>query len=177
LQALDPMVEGLSRRPVQPFDLLRGELRGEPKGRQAGRMQDFVGIRVADPVEQMRIGEGALERMRFTSQGGAELSWRRAEHVEASRVVRGKPLDAAQQVQRCAVLRPRFRQEQAPARKIPGGEAGTAGNPHAGRLPVESARDHQMENGEQVVLESEDDALAETLDLEDHPTGEVRGWW
>ena len=48
-------------------ELLRLRQRGELRG-----VQDLVGIGVADAAHEARIGEGALERVIFRSQGGAE---------------------------------------------------------------------------------------------------------
>ena len=172
-QALDPVLEGPLRGLKQPVRLFRGELRGEAQWREACGVQDFVRVRVADTVEQSRIGERALQRVGFAGQGGAELLRRRPEYVEAARIVGRKRGGPAHQVQRRAVLRGGFRQEEAPAGKVPGSEIRAAGNPYAGRLPVESAGDHQVQHGEVIAVESEHDALAETADLLHPAPGQV----
>jgi hypothetical protein len=53
---------------VQALDLIILQITGKRNWRQAGAMQDLVGVGVADAREQARIGQGALEGMVLTQQ-------------------------------------------------------------------------------------------------------------
>ena len=56
-----------------------------------------------------------------------------------------------------------------------GGETHLAGDPTPSGLEAESPRDHQVEDEEELVLEREDDALADALDADDALPDGARG--
>src|SRR2546427_12893371 len=84
LQAVDPLRERALDGAEQPLGFLGGELRGEPQGRQTGRVENLVGVGVADAVEQPRVRERALQRMRLPRQALEGLVRRGGEHIESS---------------------------------------------------------------------------------------------
>lgn len=57
----DPIVEDGEYGRVEAIDFGVGELLCEVEGREAGVVEDFVGVGVADAAEELGIGEGALE--------------------------------------------------------------------------------------------------------------------
>src|SRR6266702_4763163 len=65
LEPLDPRRQGLARRAPQSLDLVGAELRGNAQRREPRRVEDLVRIGVADAVEQVRVGERALQGMRL----------------------------------------------------------------------------------------------------------------
>ncbi len=68
----DPELQRLPGRGKQSFPFVGRELVGERDRRELRRVQDLVGIGVADAAEQARIGQGALQRMIFSRQHRAK---------------------------------------------------------------------------------------------------------
>ena len=69
----DPVLERANRGRMKPRDLRVAQGRRQRHGRHPGRVKDFVRIRVADAAEDVRIGEGALERVILAGQPLGEL--------------------------------------------------------------------------------------------------------
>jgi hypothetical protein len=88
-------------------------------------------------------------------------------------IVGGQRTRTPDDVQRCPVLRARLGEQQRAVPEIPRRESGAAGYRHAGGLPMQPAGDHQVQHGEIVVLEHENDALAEAAHVPDRAPGEV----
>ena len=130
-------------------------------------MKDLVGVRVADSREEPRIGQRALDRMVLAGERGAKAREVGFEDLEPSARMLGDGLLAADQVEGGAFLRTRFGQYERPLRKVERRERRAAGEPRAPGTPVETARDHQMEDEVQVALEVEDDSLAEAAEPHD----------
>ena len=86
-KTLDPLGQHVARRRVEPRDLLSFQLVRHPDGRQPRPVQDLVRVGVADAVEKMGVGEGALERVALVRQRLAKLGGRRLEDVEPAGVV------------------------------------------------------------------------------------------
>ncbi len=124
-------------------------------------MQDLVGIRIADAAEQRRIGERALDRMVLAGQRRREGVARGAERLEAAGIVQRQRALAVQQMERGASLGACLGQHQAALGEVERGEPEAADEHRARRPPVQPAGDHQMEHDEQLVVEADDDALAE----------------
>ena len=151
-QALGPVVQRLraSRRTAVAISAWSSSLRQRQR-RQAGGVQDLVGVGVADAVEQLRIGEGALERVILARQRGART--RRGRRSSTSRPPGsccGERRLAAHEVQRRALLRAGLGKRQRAVGKAKRGQADLAGQLGAGRLPVQPARDHQVQDQEEA---------------------------
>ena len=130
-------------------------------------MEDLVRIRVADPAERLRVGERALERVPLARERGAELGQRRLERLEAAAVVLAKSGFATHDVNRRSTLRARLGEEQRAVVEVERGQSELARDLRAARQPLESARNHQMDDDEEIVFEREHDSLAEAADRDD----------
>ena len=120
-------------------------------------MQDLVGVGVADAGEEARIGERALEGVVLAFNRAGELRQIRFEDLDAARVHRLQRRLALHQMQRGAPLRAGLGERQRAVLELEERE-------RAARLlagPVQAAGDHQVQHEEELVLEPEDDALAE----------------
>src|SRR5437773_376300 len=65
-------------------------------------------------------------------------------------------------MQRSALFRSRFRQNQRPGWEIERGESKFSGNFREWRFPLESPGDHQMNHEKQIAIEFPDDLLTQS---------------
>ncbi len=79
-----------------------------------------------------------------------------------------EPGPAFHEVERRPFLRAHLGQDERAFRKIEGRDGGAASDLRASFPPVEPARDHQVENQEELPFELEDDTFSETPEAE-HP--------
>ncbi len=86
VEAVDPELEGFASGGEEALPLLGGEFVGEEDGREAGGVEDLVGVGVADAGEDARVGEGSLEGAVFGGEGGAEAFEVGGEDVDSSGV-------------------------------------------------------------------------------------------
>src|SRR5678815_1184458 len=75
-------------------------------------MENLVRIGVADPTEQMRIGQRAFERVVVLAQNASERWEISLDHVDPARVVLLQCRASADDKQRRLPLRSRLRQDQ-----------------------------------------------------------------
>ena len=73
---------------------------------------------------------------------------------------------AAHHVARRPLLCTRLGEHERPGGEVERGEIDPAGEPCRGRSPVETARDHEVDDEEELVFELDDDALPEPADPE-----------
>ena len=125
-------------------------------------MEDLVGIGVADPAEDRGIGQHALERMVLGGEGCAERREIGLQHLEAPGIVLAQGRFAPGQVDGRALLRARLGHEKRPRRAIQGGHADLARDLRPGRLPVQAPGDHEVEDHEELVVQLDDDPLAQS---------------
>ena len=118
-------------------------------------MQDLVRVSVADPAEEVRVGQGALERVRLPAQRGVERGVVGLEHLESARVEPSQPVLAAHHVQRGPLLRSGLGEQQRTLFEVERGQAQTARDLGPRRLPVQPPGDHQVEYQAVPVLELE----------------------
>ena len=116
-------------------------------------VQNLVGVRVADAAEEMRIGQRALERVVLPPQRLANSSAVDVKHLEAAGIECGQRLLAPNQIQRGAPLRARLGQQQRAVGKSNAARPTLPGT-FAPPPPAEAAGDHQVDDQEQIVLES-----------------------
>ncbi len=139
-------------------------------------MEDLVGVGVADPAEGVRVGEGPLEGVVLADQRGAELVERGRVDLEAAGVVVLPGVAAEEHGERCPVLRAGLGEQQGAGREVEGGQGALGGQPGPGRLPVEPAGDHQVQDEPEVAVEADGDPLPEAADLADRPAvGRLHG--
>ena len=92
-------------------------------------MQDLVGVRVADPAEEMGVGECALEGVVLALQSLGELDEAGVQHLESTAVERRESRRAPHDMERCAARRARFGEVEA----CQSGNTKVAGAAWAGR--------------------------------------------
>src|SRR5579864_4091330 len=119
-QPVDPEPQGLARRREQSFRFLRLQLMRERDGRKLGRVQDLIGIRVADAAQQARIGKSSLQRAIFDRERGAERGEMTREDVNSPGIDGAQAFLAAEDMQRCAALGAGFGKHERTAGKIEG---------------------------------------------------------
>jgi len=124
-------------------------------------VEDLVRVGVADPAEEPRVRERALERVALSAERGLERLEVGLEHLEPAGVVEGEGVPAANQVQRSAARRARFRHDEGAGRKVERDKPYPTREAGAGAAPVEPPGDHQMKDEEEAVVELDDDPLPE----------------
>src|SRR5207249_134961 len=82
------------------------------------------------------------------------------ERLDAPAVERRQRALAADEMERCPLLRARLGQDKDSASEIERGERGPARNLRPRRPPAEPAGDHQVQDEKEILLELEDDPLA-----------------
>jgi hypothetical protein len=157
-----PPVQDVDGGGVEALDLLVVEGGGHRHRRQPGPVHDLVGEGPSDPREQPGVGEGSLQRVPFGAQRRGEVGDRRSGDLEAAGVEGGQRFVPAHQMERGASLGPGFGQDEGPRGEVEGGEADLARDLRPALQPAEAARHHQVEDEVQVVVEIQDDPLAET---------------
>ena len=138
-------------------------------------MQDLVGVRVADPAEDVRIGQRALERVVLLPQAAGKGRQIGGQHLEPLRIERGERRFAAHEMNRCLPLRSRLGEHHGPRRKVERGQTDLPGYRGADVPPPQPARNHQVHHDEQFVRERKDDALPHPAQP-DHLTTRKFGW-
>ncbi len=96
------------------------------------------------------------------------------ERLEAAAVERAERRLAAHEVQRRAPLRAGLGEDERAGREVEGGEPHLARELRPGRLPVEPARDHEVQRQEQLAVEREHDPLPQPADRGDAPPLHLR---
>src|SRR5439155_12065864 len=167
-QPFRPIGERFLRGREEPLELFGVELAGELHGGEPGAVQDLVRVCIADAAEEARIGERPLKRVALADERRAKVLDVRLEHLEAAGVVGLESRLATDQIERSALLRARFGDQQRPARKIEGCEPDLPGRLRSARAPAKPAGDHQVEDEKELGLERDDEALAEAAEP-DHP--------
>ena len=109
-------------------------------------MEDLVGVGVADAAEEMRIGQGALERVVLATEDGIELLESRREQLEPARVLRLQGVFAPDQEEGRPCFVPASVSSRLPVREIEGRQVRSCRELDAGRLPVEPSGDHQVQH-------------------------------
>ena len=166
-QSSEPSAEDRLRRLEEPDDVGGVEAARPRQRRQPGAVQDLVGVGVADAAEEMRIGEGPLQRVVLLHQRSSERREVGVERFEPAGLMGRQGRFAAHKVERCPLLRARLREDERAAGEVERGRSDLAGHLRPRLLPVQPARDHEMQHEEQVVVELEDDALAEPAQAAD----------
>ena len=151
---------------MQQYHLPVREPAGPLQRRQPRGVQDLVGVGVADPGKEPRIGERAFHGVVLREQRLAERRRVRGQHVDAAPVQRPQRRRSAQQVERGAPLCPLLGQDQGAGIEAERRQTDSARDRRGGlpRLPTKPPGDHQVQGQMQVLLQAEDDALADQLD-------------
>ena len=67
-EAVDPKIDGLAGCREEPFPIRVAEFLSHSDGRKLRGVENFIRIRVSNPADDTRIGEGAFEGMVLASQ-------------------------------------------------------------------------------------------------------------
>ena len=124
-------------------------------------MQDLVGICIADPAEDMGIGQSAFQRVVADGQAARELIESCGHHVHAAGIERGQSSLALRHVQRGALLRSCLGQREAAVVEQERGESATAIGLLGLLEPVQSPRDHQVQDQPHVIIKPDRNALTD----------------
>jgi hypothetical protein len=138
-------------------------------------MEDLVRVGVADAAEDVRVGERPFERVALAGKRGAELVDRHLQRLDAAGIVRAQRLFAADDVDRRTALRACFGEDERAVVEVERRETEFARDLRPFRQPLQPAGDHEVEDDEHLVLEREDDALAEAAKGYDAFAGEIGG--
>src|SRR5438093_6210856 len=160
-QAFGPFLQRGSRGGEEASALVVVELARQLDRREAGSVQDLVGVSVADAGEQAGVGERALQGVILARQGGAEARQVGLEDLQPARVEGGERAGAPGQVERGPLARPGRGPEARAGGEVERRDAEPPGDAPARRAPVEAARDHQVEDQEELLLAADHEALAE----------------
>jgi hypothetical protein len=150
------------------------ERRRELHRRQPGRVQDLVGVRVADTAEDAGIGQGAFERMVLAPQPFRETRKAGGQYFQPARIVLPEACGAAGNMNRRLPAGAGFGEDQRAAGKVERGEPDLVGNRCAAIAPAEPAGNHQVQDQEQLVAEIEHEALSQPAQVHDSPSFERR---
>ena len=115
---LDPASQRVHRRAMQAFDPLLIEMARQLQGRELRRVQDLVGIRIADSAEQPGIRQRPFQRVVLHSQPRSERRRTAGERVDASGIEIVQAVEAAHERQRGAPPGARLCQDQRAGREL-----------------------------------------------------------
>jgi len=166
-EAADPLAKDSLHRFVQPGDLLVGHFLRQLCRRHPSAVQDLVGIGIPDAREQARVGQRALGRMVFPRQRFAEPGEVHSEHLDPPAVELRESRFACNQVERRPLLRRGLGKHERAVGKVERRECSAAADLRPALSPVQPARNHQVQDQEQISLEREDDSLADPSQRED----------
>jgi hypothetical protein len=153
--------------------LLGREAAGEAERRDPGTVQDLVRVGVADAAQDVRIGQGALQRVALRRERSLERSEVRLQHLQAAGIEGRQRRFSRDEVERGPLLAAGFGEQQRAGWEIEGGQADLPGHLGATRLPLKTARDHQVQHCEPFPLEADHDALAQPSKPLDTPPQET----
>src|SRR5262249_29980350 len=88
------------------------------------------------------------------------------ENFQTARIVGAEAVLAANDVERRPLLRARLGDDQCPPREVERRESDLSDGLRAARSPAKPPGDHQMKNEKEIILEREDDPLAEAPKLD-----------
>src|SRR5262249_35972651 len=164
-QLLRPMRQDLSRRIVEPLNFVRLQPLRQRDRRKLCVVEDLVGVCVADPAKRPWIGEGTLQRVIFLGQYRRKFFRRRGEYVNSTGIEFRERSFARDQVYRCALLRSRLGQRQRPGPRLSRRDIAWTEIKcreyaptvwlHALRLPMQPARNHEVENEPVIVVKAD----------------------
>src|SRR6202521_4976225 len=139
-QALEPFDEGVANGVEEALGLLVVEVQGALEGRQAGAVQDLVGVGVADAGEDRRVGERPLQSMALVAKGGAEARQVGVQHLQAAGVQGGERRLALDQLQRRPFLAAGLGEQQGTAAEVEGRETVAPRDRRSRRPPAQAGR-------------------------------------
>src|SRR6516225_10244526 len=95
---------------------------------QTGAVQNFIGVSVADSTEKTRIRQRTFKRVVLSSQRVPKSIKGRAEDFKGAAIKPCKVAFSFDEMQGCALFRPRFGQKESSGRKVECCKSKFAGN-------------------------------------------------
>src|ERR1039458_6873839 len=135
-----------TRGSEEPIPLVGLEFVSERDGGELGRMENLVGVGVADAADEARIGEGTLEGAVLKSECGAKAVEVRREDFDAAGIDGVEGLFAAQDVERRAALAACLSEDEGAGGEVECGEVLATGQFCLRRPPVETAGNHEVKH-------------------------------
>src|ERR1700682_3525141 len=140
-------------------------------------MDYLVGVGVADPAEQPWIRKRSLEGVILLNQPLGKTRRIGVEDLETASLELLERLFTSDQPERGASFRAGLGENQRSVREVERGEADLAGHFGSGGYPAETARNHEVNDEEEIVLELQDDALSHSPHTENQfPIRRADGW-
>ena len=110
---------------------------------------------IPDPAEDTRVGEGSLECTVLLQQCLAEPLEPHLQRLDPTRVETGEGLFSSDHMERGTLVRAGLREEERPVGEVQSGMSPLLGNGCTSLLPLEASGDHEMDHGEEIVLQLE----------------------
>ncbi len=134
-------------------------------------MEYLVGICVPDSAEEPGVGERSLERVILADERRPKVLEVACEHFDSTRIDTGESHFALEDVERRPPLSTGFGEDQAPGGEIERREAEAPIERRSWSAPVEPARDHEMEDEEELPLDADHEPLSDSPELEHRAAG------
>src|SRR5688500_458025 len=138
----DPARKRLVRCLVEPPQFFVGQRRRLLERREARRVENLVGVRVADAAEQMRIGQGAFERVVVLAKRGGKGEETGFKDVDPARIVLLQRLESGDNMQRRLPFGPCLCKHKRAVAEIEREQPDLAGNSCSSFLPTQPAGNH-----------------------------------
>ena len=175
VEAVDPELEGAARRVEEALPFFAGEFLCELDGREAGGVEDLVGVGVADAGEDARVGEAPLEGAVFGAECGAEVFEGRGEDVDASGVDVFGGGFASEEMEGGTAFGAGFGEDEGALGEVECGEVVAAAEFGPEGTPVEATGDHKVQDEPEAIVEFNGDALANAMEGTDGVAFDVLG--
>ena len=154
---------------MEPLHFLVREGPRELEGRQAGGVENLVGVGVADAAEEPWIREAPLQGVVLARQRFAKHLNRGLERLDAAAVERSYRIPTAHELHRSPFPGAGFGEQQGAVGHHEGGEQQPG--PDARLLPrlspTQPAGDHQVKHEKQIVSKSDENAFPGALNVLD----------
>jgi hypothetical protein len=155
-QPVDPESKRGARGGEEALPLFGLQLVRQRDGREPGRVQDLVGIGIADAADKPGIGEGALQGAILGSECGAEAVDVCREDFDAAGIdVERRPFFTAQNVKRRAALACRLGQDERTGREVEGGKALRPASFAAAASSAAGPRSSEVQHQPQVAVSTD----------------------
>src|SRR6185436_5883318 len=123
-------------------------------------MKDLVRVGIANAAEEMGIGQRALNGMIFLFQCLGKFLEGTAEHLQAAWIERAQSILSPKHMERRPLFASCFVQEQTAIWKIKGSEPIFSSQLGRSLAPVQTPRDHQVNDQPQAIFEADGDAFS-----------------
>ena len=126
-------------------------------------MQNLIGIRVADPAEKMRIGQGSFERVIVSAKRLVEGRKSASSTSRPPGSCRERASSPWTTCKRGLPLRARLGKNQSSVREVEGQQADLAWYRRPWGFPAKPPGNHQVEDEEHFPLQLKDDSLTQAV--------------